>query len=827
MECTFKPYEGKNKFIFVSYSHSDSERIAPILEQLNQAGFRIWYDEGIEWGSEWPESIASHLRDCEVCIAFHSRSSVVSPNCRQEINYALKMKKNILSVYLEKVELSDGMDMQLTSFQSTFPYQYKAREEFYNRLIDTKIIQGCKANITVIEKEEENSFSKQIYDEPEQKVKCSFDAEIKAHFKELFGVRKNKDSEEDKESELIKKIKKLKVDKYISFLSEKINNKEDKINYFNDAISLVPPERKERNLKYGSSTWEGINFTLPDNPSCKRLVFQIEVNIDYQTLTKYCTCSLLDSFTQTIDEVDSVTTYFIDFLGPEREGLLFLDFDGDKKEVFLYTGLIGENTIAISKQPKLFTFEEVKSHFRLSDATYDTSKLSETELSEIRDENDGKERWYEADIDENVPIVIDPETALLMKREIYFDEKEKKLKARIKLIPNKSYFVFLALFKDDSTGMSTAVRSLSDIEIAEYYKAGIYGFPKDIIKAVSYFEKDGSAQSLYEIAVLFRSEKQIYDEESYKYYMNLAIEKGCDQAKVEYILFMCLSSDEIDKERAILLLQSIETEKGIRDFVYGYLIEKGYLTGSVDDAYEFYIKSAINGYTPACARLGSKDITAGTLELKDMFIDNLYRKNEILSYCMGCIFYYGLDILPLKEKGIRFLEEAAKEGNVLAINSLFNIYNDDNEFMDDSKALDCLKVLAKGDETLSIELAKRLWNGIGCDVNEENDRIAFEVLHIMVNTDNEQILHNLGWACKIGRGCKIDYDMAKKFFESAEMAESYFYLGDMYEHGLGVQIDIDEAEKCYKKGAQKGCKEAEKRLKELRKTTTNLHEKTI
>ena len=146
MKCSFRPYEGDEKYIFISYSHSNSDIVASILEKLNSEGFRIWYDEGIEWGTEWPESIASHLKNCEVFMAFHSRASIVSPNCRQEINYALKMKKGIgiLSVYLEEVELSEGLDMQLSPFQSTFPFQYENSDEFFDRLTNTGILQSCR-----------------------------------------------------------------------------------------------------------------------------------------------------------------------------------------------------------------------------------------------------------------------------------------------------------------------------------------------------------------------------------------------------------------------------------------------------------------------------------------------------------------------------------------------------------------------------------------------------------------------------------------------------------------------------------------------------------
>ena len=89
----FEPYEG---YIFVSYGHKDYQKILPILKLLHNKGYRIWYDKGIEWGSEWPDTIAKHLSDSTICMAFHSVTSVQSLNCRQEIYYAIKQKKSIL-----------------------------------------------------------------------------------------------------------------------------------------------------------------------------------------------------------------------------------------------------------------------------------------------------------------------------------------------------------------------------------------------------------------------------------------------------------------------------------------------------------------------------------------------------------------------------------------------------------------------------------------------------------------------------------------------------------------------------------------------------------
>ena len=50
--CAFTPYEGKEPYIFISYAHKDSDRVFPILEELDRRGYRVWYDDGIAPGSE-------------------------------------------------------------------------------------------------------------------------------------------------------------------------------------------------------------------------------------------------------------------------------------------------------------------------------------------------------------------------------------------------------------------------------------------------------------------------------------------------------------------------------------------------------------------------------------------------------------------------------------------------------------------------------------------------------------------------------------------------------------------------------------------------------
>lgn len=141
--CHVKPYEGDEKYIFLSYCHKDKAYVFPIVEQLARDGYRIWYDEGIDPGSEWPEIIASHLNGCEVCIAFITENSLNSHNCRREINFALLKKKSFISVILEEVEMSLGMEMQLSATQSIYKYKLSHDQDFFKKLYDAQFLRTC------------------------------------------------------------------------------------------------------------------------------------------------------------------------------------------------------------------------------------------------------------------------------------------------------------------------------------------------------------------------------------------------------------------------------------------------------------------------------------------------------------------------------------------------------------------------------------------------------------------------------------------------------------------------------------------------------------
>lgn len=146
-------YEGSKPYIFVSYSHRDTKLVMRIMDHLQKAGYRVWFDGGIEAGSEWPEYIASHLSKCECFLSFISETFVASQNCRRELNFALDLKKPVLNVYIEEVELTAGMRMQLGLSQAMFRDNFLSDDEFFEALSRAKILENCREACSEIENE--------------------------------------------------------------------------------------------------------------------------------------------------------------------------------------------------------------------------------------------------------------------------------------------------------------------------------------------------------------------------------------------------------------------------------------------------------------------------------------------------------------------------------------------------------------------------------------------------------------------------------------------------------------------------------------------------
>lgn len=107
MSRFFRPYEGSRPFLFISYAHLQSEAVVDTIRILHEKGWRLWYDEGIPAGSDWPLNIARHMQRCEGVIFFLSVRAMESANCYSEIRTAVRQGKPLLMVKLEDAPMDE------------------------------------------------------------------------------------------------------------------------------------------------------------------------------------------------------------------------------------------------------------------------------------------------------------------------------------------------------------------------------------------------------------------------------------------------------------------------------------------------------------------------------------------------------------------------------------------------------------------------------------------------------------------------------------------------------------------------------------------------
>ena len=145
----FNPYEGNADYIFISYSHKNIPAVYDIMEKLDSAGFRMWYDQGIPLTKDYADIIAEHINNCKVIIIFHSPESVRSDFCQNEIHHACNLGKHILQIFLQPTTLSPGIQLRLNRYQSINFYDFansKNFSEFYKKIFAVEVLQTCRSN---------------------------------------------------------------------------------------------------------------------------------------------------------------------------------------------------------------------------------------------------------------------------------------------------------------------------------------------------------------------------------------------------------------------------------------------------------------------------------------------------------------------------------------------------------------------------------------------------------------------------------------------------------------------------------------------------------
>lgn len=142
---TTRSYSGNEKYIFISYRHTDIDVVKRIVADMQGRGYRIWWDEGIKPSEDFTEVIANRLKDCDVLFSFLSEGYLTSDFCLDELNYGIKNHKKIVPIKMDDVELPSGIDLRLIRIHMIFMRNYSSEKDLVDYLCEEcdEILHDC------------------------------------------------------------------------------------------------------------------------------------------------------------------------------------------------------------------------------------------------------------------------------------------------------------------------------------------------------------------------------------------------------------------------------------------------------------------------------------------------------------------------------------------------------------------------------------------------------------------------------------------------------------------------------------------------------------
>lgn len=128
-----KAYLGNGKYIFVSYSHKDSDKVFELISVL-QKEYNVWFDEGIRFGREWDEEIVDKVDGCTLFIYAITNNSLESKNCKDEIAYAKDSNIPFLNILIDDIPLPNLFKLRYGRFQMLKYFEYQNKNEILEDL---------------------------------------------------------------------------------------------------------------------------------------------------------------------------------------------------------------------------------------------------------------------------------------------------------------------------------------------------------------------------------------------------------------------------------------------------------------------------------------------------------------------------------------------------------------------------------------------------------------------------------------------------------------------------------------------------------------------
>ena len=93
--------------VFISYATEDRNRIEPLVQALEAAGFSVWWDRQIDAGKSFDRTIEEELSSASCVLVVWSQASVESDWVREEADDGLR-RDVLLPVQIDECQIPLG-----------------------------------------------------------------------------------------------------------------------------------------------------------------------------------------------------------------------------------------------------------------------------------------------------------------------------------------------------------------------------------------------------------------------------------------------------------------------------------------------------------------------------------------------------------------------------------------------------------------------------------------------------------------------------------------------------------------------------------------------
>ena len=260
-KISFAAYEGDEPYLFISYSHVDTDSVYRIMNRLDREKFRIWFDDTMEVGEDFRDELKVKIEKCAAFILFVSKASMDSKYCGMEIITAYKNNKKIYPIYLEEeVEIPSALKLMLENLQHVNGISAEAEDKYITKLVEGLPIEAMRSLVIkggVLEKCKDGS---KIVNIPETVEIIGNSAFKECEKLEEINISSTVVSLRDEAFRGCKSIKKVHLPENVQYVGEST---------FRDCISIENLVIDNGNIEIGERTFEncrGIkSVTLPEN----------------------------------------------------------------------------------------------------------------------------------------------------------------------------------------------------------------------------------------------------------------------------------------------------------------------------------------------------------------------------------------------------------------------------------------------------------------------------------------------------------------------------------------------------------------------------------